>query len=326
MSAARDNDSGEPGGDRIPPKDHHAGFVVLAGRPNVGKSTLLNRLLGEKVAIVSRRPQTTRTRILGVYHDEGAQIAFLDTPGIHVPRSPLNKHMVSVALGAIEEVDVCLLVTDVGFTSRKTKKDRPSIHSGDVEIIRRIARTRRPAALLLNKIDAIPREKLLPIIDAYRELHDWAFIYPLSALTGEGVEGLGRSIAPLLPASPPLFPYDVLTDQAERILAAEYVREQVFNFTHAEVPYGVAIEVRQFDETERESGGEGLIRINADIIVDQDSHKGIIIGNRGSMLRRIGRAARKDLERLLGAKVWLGLHVRVEKGWTKRPRAISSFE
>ncbi|MFW6369184.1 MAG: GTPase Era [Myxococcota bacterium] len=319
-------DGDEQGGHSRPegPAPYRAGFAVLAGQPNVGKSTLLNALLGEKVAIVSRKPQTTRTRILGVYQAEGLQIAFLDTPGIHSPRggSRLNEEMVAVALATIEEVDACVLVIDV---KRALHGEGARVSPGDRDVVSRLKRARRPTALVINKIDEVPRDRVLHVIDAYRKLHDFEVIYPLSALTGEGIQGLPAALAPLLPESEPLFPADVLTDQAERILAAEYVREQVLNFTHAEVPYGVAVEVRQFDESERESRGEGLIRVHADIIVERPSHKGIVIGQRGAMLRRIGTAARKNLERLLGARVWLGLHVRVEKDWTKRPGGLRRF-
>ncbi len=312
------NDTGEGG--------HRSGFVALTGQPNVGKSTLLNKLLGEKLAIVSRRPQTTRTRILGIHNGPGVQIAFLDTPGIHEPTTPLNRAMVALARGAIEEVDASLLVTDVKMAVRSTRYGGATVHEGDREVIAALKKAGRPAALLLNKIDTVSRDRVLPVIDAYSEAHEWAFIYPLSARTGEGVERLPELIAPLLPVSPPLFPPDVLTDQAERILASEYIREQVFRFTHAEVPYGVAVEVRQFDETERGEGEGGLVRINADIIVEKESQKGIVIGRRGAMLRRVGTAARTNLERLLGTKVWLGLHVRVEKDWTRGPSGLRRFE
>jgi GTPase len=303
-----------------------AGFVVLAGRPNVGKSTLLNRLLGEKVAIVSPRPQTTRTRILGVYNGPGLQIAFFDTPGIHAAKGPLNRQMVDVALATLSEVDAAVLVADAERLLRRPGDVATTVDPEDEAIAERLARSGRPAALVFNKVDAVARARLLPLMDAYRALMPWSAIYPLSAKTGEGVEGLPGVLAPMLPDSPPLFPDDVLTDQAERILAAEYVREQVFRNVREEVPYGVAVEVRQFDESERETGPHGLVRIEADVIVERDSHKGIVIGKRGAVLRRIGAAARHDLERLFGTKVWLGLHVRVEKDWTRRPGGLSRFE
>lgn len=305
--------------------ESRAGFVALIGRPNVGKSTLLNRLLGEKVAIATSRPQTTRNRILGLYNAPDLQIALLDTPGIHKARTGLNRYMVEVALSAIAEVDAVLLLLDAERLVRGISPRSPRVRPdpADLEIVSRIREAGRPALLAINKVDAVRRDLLLPIIDAYREVHPWVEVVPISARTGDGVELLPKLLAASLPVSPPLFPPDLLTDQLERFLAAESIREQVILATREEVPYAAAVEILQFDESERGEDGEGgLVRIEANVVVERDSQKGIVIGKGGQMLKRIGTAARKDLERMLGAKVWLGLHVRVEKDWTRSPKGL----
>ncbi len=307
---------------------HRAGFVALVGEPNAGKSTLLNALLGEKVAIVTPRPQTTRNRILGIWTGPDAQIAFLDTPGIHAPpgkKKALNRYMNEVALSALLEVDVVFMMVDAAARAARATPERPqaAITETDRRIVARLREAKKPALLGLNKIDAFPAPLLLPMIDAYRSLYPFEEIFPLSALRGEGVSRLPDLITPYLPESPPLFPPDTLTDQAERLLAAEYIREQVIRHTRQELPYATGVEVLLFDESERESErGPGLVRIEANIVVERDSQKGIVIGKGGQMLKRIGTAARQDLERLLGCRVYLGLHVRVEKDWTKTEKGI----
>ncbi len=295
-----------------------AGFVAIAGRPNVGKSTLLNRVLGEHVAIVTPRPQTTRTRILGVYNGPGVQIAFLDTPGLHRAGGALNRRMVEVALQSIAEADAVLLLVEAGTGP-----------AGEVEVgevtrwaIAEVARARKPVVLGVNKMDRAPRPTLLPVIAAYLDLHPWAEVVPFSALTGENVDRLLTVLGRHLPeAQAPLFPPDVLTDQAERTLAAEYVREQVMLQTRQEIPYAVHVEVESFDESERRPGG-GLVHIAAVVAVERESQKGIVIGKGGAMLKRIGTAARRRLERLLGCKVFLALTVRVDQRWSERPGAV----
>ncbi len=295
-----------------------AGFVAIAGRPNVGKSTLLNRILGEHVAIVTPRPQTTRTRILGVHNAPGVQIAFFDTPGLHRGAGALNRRMVEVALQTVAEVDAVLLLVEAGTGPR-----------GEVEIgevtrwaVAEVARANRPVILGVNKMDRAPRPSLLPVIAAYRDLHPWAEVVPFSALTGENVDRLLAVLAGHLPeVAAPLFPPDLLTDQAERVLAAEYIREQVMLLTRQEVPYAAHVEVESFDESERR-GGEGLIRVAAVVAVERESQKGIVIGKGGAMLKRIGTAARQRLERLLGCKVFLSLTVRVDERWSERPAAL----
>jgi len=299
-------------------KPFRAGFVAILGRPNVGKSTLLNRLLGEHVAIVTARPQTTRTRILGVVNGEGFQLALFDTPGLHRARGTLNKRMVNTALGTLSEVDVALVLVEAGTGPG----GRVEVGETALWIAGEVKRSGKPAVLGINKMDRAPRETLLPVIEAYRTLHDWADVIPFSALTGENVDRLTEALAGHLPPSEaPLFPPDVLTDQAERIIAAEYVREQVMELTRDELPYAAAVEIEEFDESERRDDG-GLVRIGALIWVERNSQKGIIIGKGGSMLKRIGTRAREKMERLLGAKVFLRLTVKVEERWSERVEAL----
>jgi GTP-binding protein Era len=295
-----------------------AGFVAIAGRPNVGKSTLLNRILGEHVAIVSPRPQTTRTRILGVHHAPEAQIAFFDTPGLHRAAGALNRRLVEVALRTLAEVDAVLLLVEAGTGPGG------EVEVGEVTrwVIEEVARAGKPVVLGVNKMDRAPRPSLLPVIAAYQDLHPWAEVVPFSALTGENVDLLLQALARHLPqVEAPPFPPDVLTDQAERTLAAEYVREQVMLLTRQEIPYAVHVEVEAFDESERRQGG-GLVRIAAAVLVERESQKGIVIGKRGAMLKRVGSAARRRLERLLGCKVFLELAVRVDQRWSERPAAL----
>jgi GTP-binding protein Era len=298
-----------------------AGFAAIVGRPNVGKSTLLNRVLGEKIAIVTPRPQTTRTRILGVWNGPGAQVAFLDTPGLHRAQGALNRRMVEVALQALGEVDVALLLVEAGTGP-----------GGSVEVgeatrwaIEQVARCGRPALLGISKVDRVPRESLLPVIAAYRDLHAWAEVVPFSARTGENVEALLGAVARQVPPGPALFPPDVLTDQAERIVAAEYVREQLMLLTREEIPYACAVEVEVFDESEREEGPRGLVRIEARVAVEREGQKAIVIGSRGAMLKRVGTAARQGLERLLGCRVFLRLRVAVDEGWSERPGGLRRY-
>ncbi|MBK9517192.1 MAG: GTPase Era [Anaeromyxobacter sp.] len=295
-----------------------AGFVALIGRPNVGKSTLLNRLLGEHIAIVSPRPQTTRTRIMGVVNGEGHQLALFDTPGVHAAKGALNKRMVEVALGTLAEVDAALVIIEAGTGPG----GRVEVGEGTRAVIEAVARSRKPAVLGINKLDRSPKETLLPVMAAYKDLHAWNAIVPFSALTGENVEQLVAVLAAVVPeAEAPLFAADVLTDQAERQLAAEYVREQLVLKTSQELPYSVAVEVEEFDERDRREGG-GLVRVAALIKVERESQKAIVIGKKGALLKAVGTEARKRLEKLLGCKVFLGLTVKVDERWTEKPSAV----
>jgi len=295
-----------------------AGFVAIVGRPNVGKSTLLNRILGEHLAIVSPRPQTTRTRILGIHTGPHVQLALFDTPGLHRAKGALNKRMVEVALQTLGEVDAVLFLVEAGTGP----EGRVEVGESTRWAIEEVARSRKPAVLGISKMDRAPRLALLPVIDAYRSLHAWAEIVPFSGLEGENVDTLLEALARHVPeADAPLFPPDVMTDQAERQIAAEYVREQVMVQTRQEIPYAAAVEVEEFDESGRRERG-GLVRVSAVIWVERDSQKAIVIGKRGAMLKSIGTRARENLERLLGCKVFLTLIVKVEERWSERAAAL----
>jgi GTPase len=295
-----------------------AGFVAIVGRPNVGKSTLLNRIIGERVAIVTPRPQTTRTRILGIHNAPGYQLAFFDTPGLHRAKGALNRRMVETALTTLSEADAALMLIEAG-----TGPDgRVEIGESTRWIAEEIAKSRKPAILGINKMDRAPRETLLPVIGAYKDLHAWTDVIPFSAMTGENVDRLVEVLVERLPESEaPLFPTDVFTDQEERQLAAEYVREQLMLQTRQEIPYAVAVEIEEFDESGRRETG-GLVRIAALIVVERSSQKAIVIGKGGAMLKEIGTRARENLERLLGCKVFLSLTVKVEERWTERASAL----
>jgi GTP-binding protein Era len=300
-----------------------SGFAALIGRPNVGKSTLLNRLVGEKLAIVSPKPQTTRNRIMGVVTRPEGQVAFLDTPGIHQARGELNRRMVEVALQAASEVDVVLLLVEA------VQEEKPEVGPGNELILERLRGLGKPVVLTINKIDEVKKALLLPLIDLYRQRFPFAEVIPISALTGDGVEALWSLVLGLMPESEPMFPADMLTDQAERALVAEYVREQVLRHCRQEVPYSAAVTVDVFDEQERTPRGKpdhrglgGLVRIECSIYVERESQKAIVIGKRGAMLKAIGTDARRSIERLLGAHVYLSLRVRVEERWTERPESF----
>jgi len=285
------------------------GFVSFIGRPNAGKSTLLNRLVGSKLAIVSDKPQTTRNRILGVRNYEGAQVVFLDTPGIHRPLHRMNVRMVDAALETISEVDVLGLVVDV--------TERPG--QGDKYVMDLVRGAKTPVFLILNKIDLIRKSKLLPIIDRFSREHDFAEIVPVSASTGDNTDRLERSLIDRLPEGEPLYPQDYLTDQPERFMAAEIVREKVLQFTHAEIPFSSAVLVDRFEEPQ---GDRGLLRLFCTIVVERESQKPIVVGRNGEMIKKIGIAAREDLERFFSTQVFLHLHVRVRADWREDERVL----
>lgn len=288
-----------------------SGFVAIIGRPNVGKSTLLNRILGEKIVITSDKPQTTRNRVQGIHNLPGAQIVFIDTPGIHQARSRLNRYMMEEALSSVKGVDVVLLLVEA---------DRLSC-SGDDLILQVLGGIGVPVLLVVNKIDLIRKEKLLEGIAAHAALFPFREIIPISAATGDGVELLEKLVAELLPEGVAYFPDDILTDLPERFVVAEMIREKVFRLTRDEIPFSTAVAIDSF--TERPE--KGLVEIAATITVEKDSQKGILIGKRGDMLKRIGTLARKDIERLLDTKVFLTLFVRVSRDWRDDRRMLKEF-
>jgi GTP-binding protein Era len=292
-----------------------SGFVAIIGRPNVGKSTLLNAILGEKIAIVSKKPQTTRNKIRGIKNMENAQIIFLDTPGIHTAKGYLNKFMVKEALSALEDVDCIIYMVEA---TREVIEEELFI----IENFKKVAPDGQPPIILgINKTDMAEKNKLLPLIDQYSRLYAFKEVIPLSAAKGEGVDELLKLIIQLLPEGPKYFPEDILTDLPERFVAAEIVREKVFEFTKQEIPYSTAVVVERFKENPQKK----LISISATINVERDSQKGIIIGKKGSMLKQIGTSARIDIEKLLGTKVYLELFVKVQKDWTKDKRMLKEF-
>jgi len=296
-----------------------SGFVAIIGRPNVGKSTLLNAILGEKIAIVSEKPQTTRNRIRGIKNTENCQIIFLDTPGIHEAKGYLNEFMVKEALSALEDVDVIIYLVE----AIKKIKDEEFI-------IQNLKKVKCPVILGINKVDIVRKDNILPLIDEYSKAFPFKEIIPLSAMKGVGIDELLKIVIELLPEGPKYFPEDILTDQAERFIVAEIIREKVFELTRQEIPYSTAVVVEKFKENPKKKPvpagiKRGIVSISATINVERDSQKGIIIGKGGTMLKEIGTRARMDIERLLGTKVFLELFVRVQKDWTKDKRALKEF-
>jgi len=288
-----------------------SGFVSLIGRPNAGKSSLLNRIIGVKVAIVSDKPQTTRNRIIGVKNYPDGQVVFVDTPGIHRPLHRMNVRMVDVAIASAAEVDVIGVVIDAN--------EKPG---GGVRFLMDVVRSaRQPAVLILNKIDLLAKTHLLPLIDALRTERDWAHIVPVSALTGENVGRLESALLESLPEGQALYPEDFLTDQPERRLAAEMVREQVLRLTHAELPFSTAVVVDRFEEA-----NEGkLLRIYCTVLVERESQKPIVIGRRGDLIKQIGTGARHEMERFFDTKVFLDLRVAVKDAWRDNERLLDDI-
>lgn len=290
-------------------KELKTGFVSIIGRPNVGKSTLLNAIIGEKIVITSDKPQTTRNRIQGIHNIPNGQIIFIDTPGIHAGRSRLNKSMVDAALSATSGVDLLLLVVEA-----TTPVDAGIVH----EALRGVT---APVLLALNKIDMLPDKRVLfDRISAWADLHPFREVVPVSAGMGDGVDLLVDVISRFLPEGPQLFPDDILTDMPEKFIVAEMIREKVFRLTRDEVPYSTAVEIESF--TERENG---VIAIQAAIILERTTQKGIVIGKKGEMLKRIGSQARGDVERLLGTRIFLELFVKVEENWSERPSKLREY-
>lgn len=290
-----------------------AGFAALVGRPNVGKSTLLNQLLGQKLAIVSAKPQTTRGRILGIVNRADVQVALVDTPGLHTAKGGLNARMVQSALQTLADADVALFLIEAGG---------PAIDAATRKALEQVKGAGKPTLLVVNKIDQVQKPMLLPLIDRWKDLHQWSEIYPLSALKGDNVPGLVDAIARHLPEGEPMFPPDQWTDASERDLSSELIREQLLKQLDQEVPYSAAVLIESFDESERSVGPRGLVRVQATVVLERDSQKAIVIGKRGAKLKEIGTRARVEMEKLLGAKVFLELHVRVEPRWTETAKGL----
>ena len=290
---------------------HYSGFAAIVGRPNVGKSTLTNGLIGEKIAIMSDRPQTTRNKIMCILNTDNAQIMFLDTPGIHKPHHKLGEYMVRTAESTLKEVDVILFVIDV--SERRG--------AGENYILELLQKVKTPVILVANKIDKLQdKSKLFNIINEYTALYNFAAVVPVSALEDKEFPGLVEEITKHLPEGPDYFPDDMITDQPERVVAAEMIREKVLLSTRDEVPHSIAVEVDEFKVRENED-----VYIRATIFVERDSQKGIVIGAKGSLLKKIGQQARRDIEALLGCKVFLELWVKVKADWRNKDKALKQF-
>lgn len=287
-----------------------SGFIAVIGRPNVGKSTLINQLIGQKIAIMSDKPQTTRNRILCVLTQQDAQMIFLDTPGIHKPKDKLGEYMVKASEGTLKEVDAIFFVVDA------TEK----MGAGEFYIMERLKATKRPVILVVNKLDLIEKEQVLPIITHYMEKYPFAGVVPISAKEETNLEGLLEEAKKYLPEGPQYYPEDMVTDQPERLLVAELVREKILHLTRDEVPHSIAVDV---DEMRTRKNSDVYVR--ATIYVERESQKGIVIGAKGTMLKEIGGLARKDIEALLGSKTFLDLWVKVKKDWRNRDSILRGF-
>jgi len=280
-------------------KEFRSGYVSIIGQPNVGKSTLLNSILGEKIAIVAPKPQTTRNKIIGVKTIPDAQIIFIDTPGIHRPRHKLGETMVRTAMDALNDVDIVLFMVEPHEPEK-----------GDRAVISFLNKTNSPVFLLINKIDTVKKQDILPVINHFKEIYPFKEIIPISALKRDGTGLLLKRICEYLPSGPRYYPDDLITDQLERFMVSEIIREKIIGITEEELPYSVAVEVLQWNERE-----DGLISISCNIYVEREGQKAIIIGKKGSMLKSIGTAARVDIERILNTKVFLELWVKIKKNW-----------
>ncbi len=291
-------------------KKKRAGFVAIIGRPNAGKSTLLNRLVGQKVAIVTSKPQTTRNRIQGIVTRSEGQIVFVDTPGLHEANTALNRQMMREVAAALEGIDVLLMMVDASRT----------LPHADSLLLDKGQRFGGMTILALNKIDRVPKAKLLPLMDAFAKAFPFAALVPISALKGDGCEDLLAEIFKQLPEGEPFFPGDQVTDQPERFLVGEIIREKAIDLTYHEVPHALAVVIDQFEETPK------LLRIHATLHVERDSQKKILIGHKGEMLKKIGTAARKELEKLLGTKVFLAMFVKVVADWRENPQKVRELD
>ncbi|WP_248926652.1 GTPase Era [Paenibacillus hamazuiensis] len=287
-----------------------SGFVAIIGRPNVGKSTLMNQVIGQKIAIMSDKPQTTRNKIHGVYTTEGAQIVFLDTPGIHKPTSKLGEHMMKVAHSSLNEVDVIMFLVDVA----------EGLGGGDRFIIEQLKKVTTPVILVLNKIDQVQPEQLLPIIVQYKELYEFAEIVPISSKLGNNVNTLLDQVIKYLSEGPQYYPADQVTDHPEQFVCAELIREKILHLTREEIPHSIAVAIEDMKVAEN-----GVVHISAVIYVERDSQKGIIIGKQGALLKEVGKRARHDIEALLGSKTFLELWVKVKKDWRNQERVLKDL-
>lgn len=287
-------------------------MITVCGRPNVGKSSLTNALVGEKIAIVTNKPQTTRNRICAVVNREGCQFVFLDTPGLHKARTRLGDYMVNVVKESVADVDAVMLLVE----------PIPNVGAPEEQLIARIKTLRCPAVLVINKVDTLDKkEKLLEVIQTYEQAHQFQAVVPISAKTGEGVDELLDVLEGYLPQGPQLFPEDMTSDQPERQMMAEILREKLLLCLDKEIPHGTAVELIRFAERER----DGVIEIDATIYCEKNSHKGIIIGKGGSMLKKVSTLARQDMERFMGTKVYLQTWVKVKENWRDNPAAIQNF-
>jgi GTP-binding protein Era len=288
-----------------------SGFIGIIGRPNVGKSTLFNAIVGENISIIANKPQTTRNKITGIKNLSDAQLIFLDTPGIHRPKTPLNRAMVQTAQDTIHDSDILLMLIQADS----------DVHHHDLFLIEYLARIQVPVFLVINKIDLIENKYLLPLIDKFRNLYDYREIFPISALKGDGIDDLLEAIKLILPEGPQYYPDDIATDSTERFIAAEFIREKILLLTKQEVPYASAVIVDLFKEDE----GKNLISISATITMEKESQKAIIIGKKGAILKKIGTAARLEMEKFFSARIFLELYVRVKKNWTSSDKMLQEL-
>ncbi|MGG3506595.1 GTPase Era [Paenibacillus lautus] len=288
-------------------KQFKSGFVAIIGRPNVGKSTLMNQVIGQKIAIMSDKPQTTRNKIHGVYTTNDSQVVFLDTPGIHKRQSKLGDYMNQTALSTLGEVEAALFLVDAS----------EGIGGGDRYIAEQLQKIKTPIILVMNKIDKIEPTALLPLIEQYRKLHDFAEIVPISAKLGNNVDTLLEQIQKYLPSGPQYYPEDQVTDHPEQFVCAELIREKILHMTREEIPHSIAVTIEDMRVEEN-----GTVYISAVIFVERDSQKGIIIGKQGALLKEVGRQARQDIQRLLGSKIFLELWVKVKKDWRNQERVL----
>ncbi|PJK17557.1 GTPase Era [Chryseomicrobium excrementi] len=293
------------------PKKFKSGFISIIGRPNVGKSTFLNRVIGQKIAIMSDKPQTTRNKVQGVFTQDTSQMIFIDTPGIHKPKHKLGDFMMKVAKNTLKEVDAILFMVNAS----------EPIGAGDKMIIEMLQGNETPVFLVINKIDEIHPDEILAIIDSYKEQYDFAEIVPISALQGNNVERLLATLESYLPEGPMYYPADQVTDHPERFIISELIREKVLHVTREEIPHSIAVVIEQI----RKEEGKELINVSATIVVERDSQKGIVIGKRGALLKDIGTKARHDIEMLLGSKVFLELWVKVQKDWRNKANQLRDY-